>query len=228
MSRSNITHLPLPLASYNPEVSTTRASGQIGFEPEAKALAEDETRVRLIRKSAGEASDPKNRAAALTLAYKLDYQARQEDPPESCASRAYMRAQRKNIGGGLWKLADDNRRPGPAPTGSSARRRPEDGLGLHVRSVTIMREDWEMPVAELLDTHPSRFLERLRVDLYACGAAKAKGAFICGLHGEYNPATGIVRVHVHGIAFYDMARVIDRLRKLPGYAPIKREIPNVL
>jgi hypothetical protein len=122
-----------------------------------------------------------------------------------------MRQHCIKIAGSLWKLHDE------VIEASSAGARPM------FRTASIMRSDWEMPVRELLDTSPSRFLERLRVDLHRCGATGAEGALIAGLHGEWAPHDELMRIHVHSVVIGDMAAAINRLRDLPGYAPIIRK-----
>ena len=122
-----------------------------------------------------------------------------------------MRLQCIKIAGSLWKLHDE------VIDETSAGARPM------FRTASIMRSDWEMPISELLDTSPSRFLERLGADFYQCGAVDAGGALIAGLHGEWARHHDLMRIHVHLAPIGDMADVVDRLRHLPGYAPIIRK-----
>lgn len=211
MPRRNITGLPVPDPDYTPELRIRRPDGRIETEDAAKSEAEDATRTRFLRFTAERATKRENRRAALRLAHKLDYAARGEEPPESCASSGYMRQQCINVAGNFWKLHDE------VTNGASA------AIPPMFRTVSIMRSDWEMPISQLLATNPTTFLERLRVDLYDCGAADTQGALIVGLHGEYAPHDALMRTHGHAIAIGDMAEVINRLRDLPGYAPIVRK-----
>jgi hypothetical protein len=214
MPRINITDLPWPLPRFTPDFRYQHRDGKIHQETAAKAEAEDAERARLTMIAAARAKNPVNAEAARRLARKLDYASRRDDPPESCAASGYMRDQCIKIAGAMWKLAEEV--GGLASTSGMGKGQPL------IRMASIMRRDWELSMDDFRRKDPAWFVQRLRADLYRCGAATSGGAIIGGLHGEYAPHHDTMRVHGHFIVFGEMARVVHRLRKLSGYAPIVR------
>ena len=136
------------------------------------------------------------------MARKLDYDARGEAPPTSLACYAYLVEQRIRIIGDLWRLTDAY----IAEHGPTS-----------VRTVTIMREDWELPVGHLKSAEPPLWLGQVRTDLKSCRVYETGGGMIAGLHGNYEPATKTVRPHLHAVVFGDAAQAINRLRKMKAY-----------
>ena len=73
-------------------------------ETEEEARAEDRVRAQLLRASAAIATVPENRENSLMLAGLLDYDG---EPPETPASKLYMRRMRERLIGHLIKLCRD-------------------------------------------------------------------------------------------------------------------------
>ena len=110
---------------------------------------------------------------------------------------------------------------------------PENCNGLpidqdHARKVTIFVPGGEIHISELLDTCPRKLLSRLRRALCRCGAKDMVGWFFGAIHGEYNPDTEMVRVHVHAVVNGGMIKAVQRLKKRRSYKPIIRAIDGVL
>lgn len=213
MARLNITQLPLPPRPYRVDLAANPSNGGGTFETYTQAGDENKCRARLLEQAARMATDKSNRLKALRLAHELRRSSVEEVPPESPVCSIYLRDQRIRIPGALWQLADQ--------VGSHATENDLGRFAPHVRSVSVFRADWEMTLVALKRRTPASFLERLRVDLYDCSAGDMGGGAVFALHGEYNPAAGIVRVHAHGIIYGEVATAIDGLRGLPGYRPIR-------
>ena len=207
MTGLGISSLPLPADAYRVDLPYS-ANYFSRFETEEASHIEDVSRAAKAKQAAQKASKPDNRIAAEALAYKLDYQARGDDPPESAASRSYMRDHRMAIIGSLSQTFD----PAYSPNACTA---------------TILRADWEMSPSQFRALHPSEIMNPLRMDLYRSGARDAVGAMFAGLHAEHEPRAGQIRVHAHVVADGGMVDVVRRLRVLPLYAPIIREHEGV-
>lgn len=169
-----------------------------GFETRGRSRTEDLLRAKQLRKAAEKYPDDIDRDAALQLAQKLEAAGNGNDVPDSLASSVYMREQRVNIVGALWQVVDN------CP-------------GRRVRCFTIVPKTWEFTAEQLTDVDPSQLLNALRTALYAKGADQATGWIYAYLHGEWDPIGKVFRLHVHGLAYGQMVKVIDGLRELPNY-----------
>ncbi|QGP79581.1 hypothetical protein [Sphingobium sp. CAP-1] len=201
MAGKGIFDAPHPISQYRID------SEQAQYETEHYADKEDRKRAKAVRRTARKARKSANENAADRLGHLLEYAVRGEGPPNSLASYGHVQEARGRIIPDIWRLHD--------------KYVAEHGPG-SVRTATVARQSWEISPSELSGFPPSRVLNRLRADLYRCGAAQASGAAIVGIHGEYEPRTGILRIHVHMILFGDMVEPVRRLRDLAGYRPLVR------
>jgi hypothetical protein len=80
-----------------------------GLEKLGKCQDEDLTRERRLRWAAKRHPDVIDAKAALALADKLEAAGEGRKVPESLASSVYMRGQRINVAGALWKLIRESR-----------------------------------------------------------------------------------------------------------------------
>lgn len=80
-----------------------------GFEKIGDSRKEDLTRARRLRWSAKRHADVIDAEAALALADKLEAAGEGRKVPESLASSVYLREQRINVAGALWKLIRESR-----------------------------------------------------------------------------------------------------------------------
>jgi hypothetical protein len=201
MAGKGIYDAPLPLSQHRIDCE------QALYETKEYAEKEDRKRAKEVRRTARKAQKAENENDANRLGSLLAYAARGEPPPQSLASYRFMQEARSRIISDIWRLHDEY----VAKHGSGS-----------VRTATVARQSWEMPPGSLSGLSPSRFLNRMRADLYRCGAAQASGAAIISIHGEYEPRTDILRIHVHMILFGDMVEPVRRLRNLPAYGPLVR------
>ena len=208
MTGLGISSLPLPADAFRVDLPYS-ANFFSRFETEEAARNEDVSRAVKAKRAAQIATNPNNRVAAEALAYKLDYYARGDDPPESAASSSYMRGHRIAITGSLSQTFYPDY-PSNACT------------------ATILRADWEIAPPKLRALDPSEILNPLRMDLYRSGARDADGAIFASVHAEHEPRSHKVRVHAHMAVDGGMVDVVRRLRDLPLYAPIIREHEGVI
>jgi hypothetical protein len=170
MAGKGITDLRRPPKRFNPV-------GTPDFETKKAKEAEDRTRARGLRKQAAETADPIMAAALQDLADRIDPKVTEDT--QTIASARYMRKHRIRLTGALWEL--HIRRKG----------RP--------RRFTLMPRGMTFTPDQLIQQKPPQLLARVRAALIRAGAGIAVNGFlILGLHGEYDPLTGLFQIHFHG------------------------------
>lgn len=102
MSRRGIGDLGRPDRRFR--IDLGYSARRSGFEKIGASRREDLTRARRLRWTAKRHPDVIDAEAALALAVKLESAGEGKDVPESLASAVYMRGQRINVAGALWKL----------------------------------------------------------------------------------------------------------------------------
>lgn len=176
------------------------------FESAADSRAEDAKRAKLLRTAAATFPEDVKAMDVEDLASMLEHNActySEGQAAPTLASSMFMRELRIKVSGAIWRLVES--------VGAK-----------NVRAFAIVPRHWQFTAAELKgdgfpDVDPLELIKDLRADLYAKGARKASGWIIAFLHGEHDPIAGVFRLHVHGLAYGEMEKVLDRLRKLPNY-----------
>ena len=85
---------------------TQRHDGQVGFETSQFARDQDAKRAKRVRKAVSRHSDLVDVEHAQRLADQLEQSGETGANPQSPASSLYMRKQRLNVIGALWKLME--------------------------------------------------------------------------------------------------------------------------
>ena len=102
---------------------------------------------------------------------------------------------------------------------------------------TLINKGWRVTAKELEALDPATIVRQLRTHLNRAEVSAVAGPLIAFLHGEYEPASGLYQLHVHGITTKAKS---DRLRGLvwargrekrgwgyehtaTGAAPLRRE-----
>lgn len=195
MSRKNISNLPMPPKEFDPARNTRRIDGTVNFETRKAARNEDKERVRLIGKAIQNHPQDLDVKKAKELRSRL---ARYDEVPTTLASSRYLREERRRVGGAIWKQAET------ADFG-------------HVGTCTILPANWVVDPQDLHLVDPKRLINNLTNALYRCGAGDADGYFIAGIHGEFEPNSGVIPVHIHAVVAGGMIDVVDQLRTKPSY-----------
>mgnify|MGYP001382729114 CR=1 FL=1 len=196
MSQRGIGDLGRPTKQSRGDLGTNASVSK--FEKPGASQREDQHRIRGLRRAASSSPEFVDADSVRALADRLEAAAESGEVHESLASSVYMRSLRINIAGALWKLISEN-------------------SGQDIRGITIVPRTWEFTPETLDDADPGKLLKALQAALYERGAAKAKGWFICFIHGEYDPVGRVYRLHAHGFAQGQMVKVFERLRELPNY-----------
>jgi hypothetical protein len=102
MSQRNITHVGKPEKRYRVDLGANAVRS--GFERLEHSQKEDLLRAKQLRNAARWFPDVIDEEAASTLAAKLETAGNGGKVPESLACSTYMRSQRINVSGALWKL----------------------------------------------------------------------------------------------------------------------------
>ena len=199
MPRRSIEGLPKPTKRFRPDLVNESSDGKVRFETKGAAKKEDGRRCRglvfyLKRNGSDLTSEELKRIRRLIKRIKHGI---------SPASAVYMRKHRIRIGGHLWKEIATYAGP--------------------VSTFTIIPKSWEFAAGQLHKADPSLLLERLRQSLIRAGALGTGGWLFLGVHGEYEPSTGVYRLHGHGCAFGSMIKVVDRLRKRADYKSVRSQ-----
>ena len=108
MSQRNITHVGKPDRRYR--VDLGKNALRSGFEKLGDSQKEDRFRAKRLRSAAKKFPDVIDEEAALALAAKLETAGNGGEVPESLACSTYMRSQRINVAGALWKLIKESGR----------------------------------------------------------------------------------------------------------------------
>ena len=190
MARPNIAMLNMPPLAYRPD---RRAQD---FESRRASEDEDQLRANRLKKFAT-VNDGALGERAVGLANLLQ-QSQTGNPPDTPASKLYMRDQRIRIFGQLWKLINE-------------------GDEERVSTFTVVKRDWLKFFSDLDQFDPATLKNAFRTDLYRCGAAGASGWLFCAWDCEFHPALQCYQPHIHGVAAGGMIDVLDTLRDKRGY-----------
>ena len=199
MARLGIADLRFPGAAFNIATVPAPRPGRDGerrgkFETLAFARIEDRKRAKSAARATSHLIDP---AAAALLAGRLAGRR----TPRTLASSRYMRRLRKRVIGHVWKLLSEEAWS------------LDDGSKVAV--ITVAPRSWEFTSQELQHARAEQLMARLRQWLRHAGAADATGYLLVALHGDFEPNSGVFRLHVHGVATGGMIEVVDRLRTRP-------------
>ena len=189
MARPNITALSVPPKPYRPDIHSD------DFETLNASKVEDATRARLLRQLKLGGSYV---ARAAELAARLE-QSANGLPPDSPASKLYMRNHRIRVFGNLWRLVEETKRP--------------------VSTFTVVRQVWHRGFDNLDTLDPIKLKATFRQGLYREGATEADGWLFAALDGEFDPPTQGYQLHLHGVVCGGMIDVLDRLRPRTAYLP---------
>ena len=201
MSQRSIEDLIKWPKGFDPAKAAKPAGKTHGFETATYAQNEDQIRARMLVAVAQTLPECPDRSQMEKLAADLDGAA----VPATCASSRFMRQRRRAVIGHLWEAMQ---RVKTTPWGT----------------VTVMVRGWQIAHDDLHLIDPRRLLEQFRADLYRCGLSKADGCAFFNLHGEYNSATGMFDLHIHGVYSGGIAPVLQRLSKRPKYEPAVIEL----
>jgi hypothetical protein len=196
MPRFNIGDLSLPDATY-------RIGKNASFERKVDCRAEDTMRAKLLRKAIDKFPNQIDVAHARRLAWKLERSGETGENQHSPASSLHMGHRRYRICGALWKLAD----------ATPAEEEPA--------KFTVIPTTWEFAPGNLSEADPVAMMAAFRTDLYGAGASAECGWLIAFIHGEFDPAGNVFRLHIHGLASRSLVPVLDKLRKRPRYKSVK-------
>ena len=108
MSQRNITHVGKPDRRYR--VDLGKNALRSGFEKLGDSQKEDRFRAKRLRSAAKNFPEMIDVEKALSLAAKLEAAGEGGEVSETLASSVYMRGQRINISGALWKLIKESGR----------------------------------------------------------------------------------------------------------------------
>lgn len=191
-----LTRLPRSAAKYRKGILQT------GFESKDQARAEVALRARRLKCPAASKSNLVDQDAAAKLAKKLKRSAKSAKLPRSLACPRFMRKQRLNIISSLWALVHQ-----------------QSSVPAH--TATVISGKWTTRPEDLGQLDPRKLLNGLRTDLNRCGAAGADGALIAIIHGEFEPNRSLYQPHCHLLAIGQMSDVVDQLRNLDKYQPVR-------
>lgn len=164
---------------YRPDKDAPLVNGKKWFETAGECRPEDRSRSELLMSSADHYPHDVEPTPARELAARLRHGADTGDPPDTLASRLYMRGPRHSITGHAWKLAET--------------------VGLDRFSALDLRpKGFVMTPRQLSRFEPEQMLNPIRMDFIRCGASEAKGGLFLSLHGQFNRATELVDMHGHG------------------------------
>lgn len=196
MSGLGLTRLPRSAARYRNGILQT------GFESKDQARAEVALRARRLKCPAVSKSDLIDQDAAAKLAKNLKRSAKSAKFPRSLACPRFMRKQRLGVISSLWAMAHEQ-------------------SAVPVHTATVISGKWTTTPEDLRQLDPRKLLNGLRTDLNRCGAVGADGALIAFLHGEFEPNRCLYQPHCHLLAIGEMSDVVDRLRELDKYQPVR-------
>ena len=176
-------------------------SGKAGScETEEEARAEDRVRAQLLRSSAAMATVPENRANALMLAELLGYDG---EPPETPASKLYMRRMRERLIGHLIELCRNTK------------------LALATVHLEPLRQ--ELPGSGLSCLNCRAESQALRAALGSTGELSEVGGAILFQDLEHETRTDVWRGGRHGLVIGDTVAAFDALRDTRNYRPRQQE-----
>jgi hypothetical protein len=188
VTRRGIPDLPMPEPRYR--LGHPLGAESEVFESPTKAEEEQQFRRAGLEKHGGK--------AGRRLARRLRLRNQPKGEPPSPASPVDMRDQRIKITGALLELIDEEK----------PRR---------VATATLIPRNWRFTPEELEKVDPTKLLETIRADIKRAGAKVPNGFIFVALHGEFEPETGMIQLHVHLVAADGMIDVVDRLRSRRKY-----------
>lgn len=181
-----------------PGFSLDSLSGNGGScETEEEARAEDRLRAQLLRSSAAMAAVPANRKNAEHLANLLGYDG--GEPPETPASKLYMRGMRERIVGHLINL--------------------RRGTNLPLATVHLEPLRQELPGPRLNDLNSRTESQTLKTALGHTEKLCRSGGAILFQDLEHEMAADVWRGGRHGLVFGDTVEAFDALRTTRNYRP---------
>ena len=203
--RNNIGHLGRGQRRFRGVLSKPRP-GETPFRSLSQACQEDKVRLRITRSDA--CAYPSIAADANGLADVLESDEEVEQGSGSIASSVFMlHLCIKFVCALLQVIAE-------SPY-------------LLLCVVTLLPAGPDFLVASLKGVDPRRLLAIVRADLNRCGAAKVNGWLILALHGEFDPANGMYRLHFHAVVSGGMVAVVDKLRKLKKYQSKRHDLEKL-
>jgi hypothetical protein len=119
-------------------------------------------------------------------------------PHPTLASSLGMRAIRQSVFGALLRAL-------------------EDYADADLRTFTIMNAKWTYTPEELDRVTAAQIKNQLRTHLNRAGILRMRGPFICFLHGEFEPTSGLYVLHFHGVTTAAKAAALDHLKNRGGY-----------
>jgi hypothetical protein len=194
MPRLSVDRLPPARTKYRKGV---RAS----IETVGGARAEDRTRARKLRHEIKIGTDLIDEDRARQLVRMLKRSADSERVSKTLASSRYMRKQRLRLGSSLWQYVD--------------------GLEEPFTTFTLISSRWTTLGEDLRSLDPVKLLQGVRSDLNRAGASEADGSIFMGLDGTYDLRRSVFQPHIHGLATGSMIEVVDGLRRLKKFKPVK-------
>lgn len=196
MSGLGLFRLPRSASKYRKGILQT------GFESKDQARAEDALRARWLERPSLLKSKLVDQGAAAKLAARLTRSAQSNAFPKSLSCARFMRKKRLAVVSSIWALVHEQ-------------------AADPVNTVTIISGKWTTSPESLMQLDPRKLLNGLRTDLNRCGAAKADGGLIGFLHGEFEPNRRLYQPHCHLVATGEMSDVLDQLRDLDKYQPVR-------
>lgn len=170
-------------------------------ETEEEARAEDRLRAQLLRLSAAMATAPGNRENAEHLANLLGYD--DGEPPETPASKLYMRRMRERIVGHLIKL--------------------RRGTNLPLATIHLEPLRQELPGPRLNDLNSRTESQTLKSALGHTEKLCRSGGAILFQDLEHEAGADVWRGGRHGLVFGDAVEAFDALRTTRNYRPRLQE-----
>lgn len=169
-----------------------------GFETLTQALSEDD--VRAERLGNMRFGTPAERVAACRLKRELECR---RGTPDTLASKRRMRLNRLGLRRVMKPLC---------------RRVPRERM----RFVTLMGVRHQLTSDQLKFLNPKSLGRRLRMRLRHCGVNRdVDGWAIFYLDLEYNPITGKIQLHWHGLAVGDVIGACRALKETPSYKSVQ-------
>lgn len=185
-----------------PGFSLSTLSGNArSCETEEEARAEDRLRAQLLRSSAALATVPAHRESAARLARLLAYD--DGEPPETPASKLYMRRMRERVIGHLIKL--------------------RRGTNLPLATVHLEPLRQELPGPRLNNLNSRTESQTLKTALGHTKKLCGSGGAILFQDLEHEMGADVWRGGRHGLVFGDTVEAFDALRTTRNYRPRLQE-----
>ncbi|MDY6949247.1 MAG: hypothetical protein SXG53_26450 [Pseudomonadota bacterium] len=181
-----------------------RVIAQSGLETVNQCREEDALRARQLNSDKVTSSSLIDGAEASDLAVRLKANSERRDVSRTLASKRHMLALRMLFVAALIQFL-------------------KTVVIRRTKSFTVVSKHWQVRPEQLLSQSAKRLLATFRSDLNRRGASGAKGWLICVLDIEYEPQRGIFVLHLHGLASGEMLGVLNRLRRMPKYRPVRTE-----